>query len=154
METPKHPGEPKWKTHSEWLRTGDHKSIEVEMTEEQSRDDLLERFGLTDDPVDNGWGTVDNDSSDANFGGGWTKTDPGMAGYKIDGSIHLLCTIASVAFFRFWMAIRSFNDPDDDAFISMDDIDASDDDEDVSKEEEEEDADNTSDTCIPATEDQ
>ncbi|KAG0189359.1 hypothetical protein DFQ28_003527 [Apophysomyces sp. BC1034] len=137
METPKHPGEPKWKTHSEWLRTGDHKSIEVEMTEEQSRDDLLERFGLTDDPVDNGWGTVDNDSSDANFGGGWTKTDP-----------------ASVAFFRFWMAIRSFNDPDDDAFISMDDIDASDDDEDVSKEEEEEDADNTSDTCIPATEDQ
>ncbi|KAF7724582.1 hypothetical protein EC973_000890 [Apophysomyces ossiformis] len=70
MTSPSHPGDPKWKSRAEWTKISECKAIEMKKTEEETRTALLERFGLTDDSQGDGWGPVEDDSSDTGFDNG------------------------------------------------------------------------------------
>ncbi|KAI8644901.1 hypothetical protein BD408DRAFT_412682 [Parasitella parasitica] len=75
MDPPEHPGQPKWQTFKEWNTMRTPTSIQIVKSAQETRDEQLAKFGLTDEGG-NGWG----DASESNntgwgdstgSGGGW-----------------------------------------------------------------------------------
>ncbi|KAI8878363.1 hypothetical protein K501DRAFT_287909 [Backusella circina FSU 941] len=64
---PQHPGEPKWESFQEWNKTKEPTAIELPKSENETRADLLRRFGLNDESAENdGWGAPPGQDT-----GGW-----------------------------------------------------------------------------------
>ncbi|ORX61893.1 hypothetical protein DM01DRAFT_1331368 [Hesseltinella vesiculosa] len=68
-KSPEHPGNPKWKTHDEWLKAVEPRQMSM-VTAATSNKELMERFGLQDESQqgDAAWGNVELDSNNQN---GW-----------------------------------------------------------------------------------
>jgi hypothetical protein len=64
--SPEHPGEPKWQTYSEWVKTKTPQSIDYKRSAEESREEQFERFKLVDEGGA-GWGDA-SDAQDAGWG--------------------------------------------------------------------------------------
>lgn len=78
MNAPEHPGQPKWQNFKEWNTMKKPSSFQVVRTAQESREELLAKFGLQDEDG-NGWGDA-SDAQDAGWGssnaadgqgGGW-----------------------------------------------------------------------------------
>ncbi|KAL0093341.1 hypothetical protein F4703DRAFT_1828983 [Phycomyces blakesleeanus] len=74
MKPPIHPGNPVWKTRSEWLKMKESTAVDIIITKEQSRDDLLKKFRLKDEITNQGWG---DESVEAESGWGEPKASSG-----------------------------------------------------------------------------
>ncbi|KAI8372939.1 uncharacterized protein BYT42DRAFT_578671 [Radiomyces spectabilis] len=77
LPAPSHPGNPLWVSREEWLKMKETCVIEVKMTEDEARDNLLERFKLTDESREDAWGEVEADTD----GGGWNTTTTTPSGW-------------------------------------------------------------------------
>ncbi|CAO3623376.1 unnamed protein product [Cunninghamella echinulata] len=49
MKPPQHPGNPKWKTFTEWRKTSKPNAIIMPVSTEQLQQDLLKKFNLKDE---------------------------------------------------------------------------------------------------------
>ncbi|CEP16837.1 hypothetical protein [Parasitella parasitica] len=74
MDPPQHPGEPKWQSFKEWNTMKTPTSIQVVKSAQETREEQLARFGLTDEGGQ-GWG----DASELD-NGGWGNSTGGSGG--------------------------------------------------------------------------
>lgn len=80
MNSPEHPGQPKWQSFKEWNTMRQPSSFQVIKTAQESREELLAKFGLQDDNG-SGWGDA-SDAQDAGWGISTNTTDGQGGGWN------------------------------------------------------------------------
>jgi hypothetical protein len=66
VKMPEHPGQPQWSNYSEWCKMKSFQSIDLVLSQEETRKEQFERFNLDDEQGD-GWGDA-SEAQDAGWG--------------------------------------------------------------------------------------